>query len=567
MKFLFKNHSQYFIKNKILLSLIIILFLCTFIIVPFFYNLNLLHNYNWIVYFVIYSLTIIMSSILCHFFFISTKKNKYDQLLNSMYYNSRKIFVSKYLFLITIFGILSILMSMIVTICMFIAFKNSLYNFLYLIMLFFSNFIVFNAFFWIFSLISSFSKKHIYKNISNIMLGFTTIFPLILTKSFSNNINKKFNNEIFTNLLKVVEFSKTSYKTFYAIKNFYQDKVYNKAYFDLINSFYYFPITLFNKNLSHKYDILKLNDLKFSTYIIQENIEKPKWNDNNSYYIYDFNIKPTILLNNNELLHLIDSQIYKYISNKNIIHNLEEVINKLDWNKSLNSSEINNMIELLSGKDNINIQYLRRDWKNIFFNNAQLQTLLIKKFHISFWNLLNDFYSTYSFNSYLNIDNVNGDFYFDDNINTINAEYNLNNKISEFDADYIKKYFIHFSDNEVYFNIDKSSKFKISLNKFNKVFENIKNQNDWCKLISENAYSMKNINEILNKLYSFNDEFNSINEIRLLPNCSIDNYYGNVLTFSLKSDGSLNLLYTFLLFIIVFITVPFVVFKANKGDI
>lgn len=78
---------------------------------------------------------------------------------------------------------------------------------------------------------------------------------------------------------------------------------------------------------------------------------------------------------------------------------------------------------------------------------------------------------------------------------------------------------------------------------------------------------MKNINEILNKLYSFNDEFNSINEIRLLPNCSIDNYYGNVLTFSLKSDGSLNLLYTFLLFIIVFITVPFVVFKANKGDI
>ena len=324
---------------------------------------------------------------------------------------------------------------------------------------------------------------------------------------------------------------------------------------------------MFNKCLSKKIDILKLHNLKFSTYFIKDNIQNLTWNKNSSYYIYNFNVKSTILLNNNELLNLIDNQIYKKINNKNIIYDARNVVSKLEWNKSLNSTDINNLIELMSGKNDIDIQYLRRDWKNIIQNNAQLKLLLIKKFNIEFWNLLNDFYNLYSFNSYLNIDNVNGDYYFDENINIINNEYDLENKISEFDEEYLKKYFIYFSNNNVFFNINKSSKFSITLAKFNKIFKDIKNQDDWFKYISDNSFSMKNINDILNKVYSFNNEFNLINEIILLPNSSITSYYKNILTYNLTSENDLNLLYTFLVFIMIVALAPFVTFRAIEGEI
>ena len=101
MKSLYKNHSVYFFKNKILMSLVTILFLSSFAVAPFFLNQSLLYNYNWLTYFIVYTIVILLSLTLCHFFLISSKKNQYDQILNSLYSNSRKIFISKYLFLLT----------------------------------------------------------------------------------------------------------------------------------------------------------------------------------------------------------------------------------------------------------------------------------------------------------------------------------------------------------------------------------------------------------------------------------------------------------------------------------
>ena len=159
MKSLYKNHSVYFFKNKILMSLVTILFLSSFAVAPFFLNQSLLYNYNWLTYFIVYTIVILLSLTLCHFFLISSKKNQYDQILNSLYSNSRKIFISKYLFLLTAFSLLSFLIAIVTTLFMFITFKNNPYNFLYFFAILLSSFIVFNAFFWIFSLFSSFSKK------------------------------------------------------------------------------------------------------------------------------------------------------------------------------------------------------------------------------------------------------------------------------------------------------------------------------------------------------------------------------------------------------------------------
>ncbi|GAA8716654.1 hypothetical protein oki361_23290 [Helicobacter pylori] len=78
---------------------------------------------------------------------------------------------------------------------------------------------------------------------------------------------------------------------------------------------------------------------------------------------------------------------------------------------------------------------------------------------------------------------------------------------------------------------------------------------------------MKNINDILNKVYSFNNEFNLINEIILLPNSSITSYYKNILTYNLTSENDLNLLYTFLVFIMIVALAPFVTFRAIEGEI
>ncbi|MDC8927060.1 hypothetical protein PR254_01165, partial [Metamycoplasma hyosynoviae] len=108
MKNLFKSHAVYFFKNKILISLVTILLLCSFSVAPFFLNNSLLYNYNWIIYFIIFSIVVLLSLVLCYFFLVSTRKNQYDQLLNSLYSNSRKIFISKYVYLVTIFAILSL---------------------------------------------------------------------------------------------------------------------------------------------------------------------------------------------------------------------------------------------------------------------------------------------------------------------------------------------------------------------------------------------------------------------------------------------------------------------------
>ena len=46
MKNLYKNHALYFLKNKILVSIEIILCLSLFSVGPFFINQSLLYSYN-----------------------------------------------------------------------------------------------------------------------------------------------------------------------------------------------------------------------------------------------------------------------------------------------------------------------------------------------------------------------------------------------------------------------------------------------------------------------------------------------------------------------------------------
>lgn len=564
MKSLYKNHSVYFFKNKILMSLVTILFLSSFAVAPFFLNQSLLYNYNWLTYFIVYTIVILLSLTLCHFFLISSKKNQYDQILNSLYSNSRKIFISKYLFLLTAFSLLSFLIAIVTTLFMFITFKNNPYNFLYFFAILLSSFIVFNAFFWIFSLFSSFSKNLIYKNIANVSLGILLVFPIVLVKSFLPKVNE---NKSFSQIMKITEISKNKInKDYYVAKN-YQDLNNSSNFnFDLINTFYFIPITLSNKIMAKNYDVSKFSNARFSTYFIDNVVKNKEWNNSSDYFIYDLNTKPLVSYNNNELLKLITKEIYKKVDSQEIIAKVRNIINKLEWKRASLLPEEINLIELLSGKNNKNIQYLRRDWKYFLANNNQLQNLIINNLNLDFWNLLNEFYNAYSFNAYLNIDIKGANFYFE-KIITTNNEYDLKNKINGIDKEYLKNHFIYFSNNKVFFNNYKLSRFSISLDNFKKVFKSINNQDDWAKFIDENAFSLEKINNILESIYSFSNEFNNIEKIELLPNSSITKYYKDILIPTLMSDTSLNLVYTFLVLLMIMIAMPLTIFKAIKGEI
>ena len=564
MKSLYKNRSVYFFKNKILMSLVTILFLSSFAVAPFFLNQSLLYNYNWLTYFIVYTIVILLSLTLCHFFLISSKKNQYDQILNSLYSNSRKIFISKYLFLLTAFSLLSFLIAIVITLFMFITFKNNPYNFLYFFAILLSSFIVFNAFFWIFSLFSSFSKNLIYKNIANVSLGILLVFPIVLVKSFLPKVNE---NKSFSQIMKITEISKNKInKDYYVAKN-YQDLNNSSNFnFDLINTFYFIPITLFNKIMAKNYDVSKFSNARFSTYFIDNVVKNKEWNNSSDYFIYDLNTKPLVSYNNNELLKLITKEIYKKVDSQEIIAKVRNIINKLEWKRASLLPEEINLIELLSGKNNKNIQYLRRDWKYFLANNNQLQNLIINNLNLDFWNLLNEFYNVYSFNAYLNIDIKGANFYFE-KIITTNNEYDLKNKINGIDKEYLKNHFIYFSNNKVFFNNYKLSRFSISLDNFKKVFKSINNQDDWAKFIDENAFSLEKINNILESIYSFSNEFNNIEKIELLPNSSITKYYKDILIPTLMSDTSLNLVYTFLVLLMIMIAMPLTIFKAIKGEI
>ena len=564
MKSLYKNHSVYFFKNKILMSLVTILFLSSFAVAPFFLNQSLLYNYNWLTYFIVYTIVILLSLTLCHFFLISSKKNQYDQILNSLYSNSRKIFISKYLFLLTAFSLLSFLIAIVTTLFMFITFKNNPYNFLYFFAILLSSFIVFNAFFWIFSLFSSFSKNLIYKNIANVSLGILLVFPIVLVKSFLPKVNE---NKSFSQIMKITEISKNKInKDYYVAKN-YQDLNNSSNFnFDLINTFYFIPITLFNKIMAKNYDVSKFSNARFSTYFIDNVVKNKEWNNSSDYFIYDLNTKPLVSYNNNELLKIITKEIYKKVDSQEIIAKVRNIINKLEWKRASLLPEEINLIELLSGKNNKNIQYLRRDWKYFLANNNQLQNLIINNLNLDFWNLLNEFYNVYSFNAYLNIDIKGANFYFE-KIITTNNEYDLKNKINGIDKEYLKNHFIYFSNNKVFFKNYKSSRFSISLDNFKKVFKSINNQDDWAKFIDENAFSLEKINNILESIYSFSNEFNNIEKIELLPNSSITKYYKDILIPTLMSDTSLNLVYTFLVLLMIMIAMPLTIFKAIKGEI
>ena len=86
-------------------------------------------------------------------------------------------------------------------------------------------------------------------------------------------------------------------------------------------------------------------------------------------------------------------------------------------------------------------------------------------------------------------------------------------------------------------------------------------------MIDENAFSLEKINNILESIYSFSNEFNNIEKIELLPNSSITKYYKDILIPTLMSDTSLNLVYTFLVLLMIMIAMPLTIFKAIKGEI
>ncbi|AZZ65703.1 hypothetical protein DMC14_002840 [Metamycoplasma phocicerebrale] len=571
MKTLFKNHFIYFVKNKPIIFLLLIFGLMSFSVVPFFIIDNLKNNFNWIIYFILFVLSLFSIFIMIYYFFISTKKNQYDTFLSSMYSSGLKILISKYLFLLTIFSIFSFLISIVPTSFMFINYKNNMFGFIYFILLMLSTFFMMNILFWLFMFFMSFKKNIIYKNIALSLTAIVVLSTPILIKSFVSKSN--YQNK-FKNVYKIVEKTKNnSFNVQYVPgDNYIKTQEDTKFYIDLVDSFYFLPIyiaNLFeNKNLNINFRISSNleNDERFALYRTENKLIQKKWNKDSNFYIYGINDEPLISYSNDQLNKLINDNLYSKIENKNNIKIVSKIIEKLYWERSKIPIEQQRIIELISGVKNKKIQYLRRDWKALKYNNSQLINVIKQNFGLNFLELLNNFYDTYEFNSISNVDAKNGQFYFKKSIE-INDTYNLENKISEIDEKYIKNNFLQITDEKVFFNLNSSKVFSISLLEFRKVFSNITSQDKWISFIDENKFQLFKIQNILDKIYLFSDENNSVLKYTFQPNASIGEYYNNVIQYKSILGKNTNIINVFLIIIITLFLIPTSIIWSKKGRV
>ncbi|MBN4089690.1 hypothetical protein [Mycoplasma enhydrae] len=343
----------------------------------------------------------------------------------------------------------------------------------------------------------------------------------------------------------------------------------NKNYVDILNGFYLLPNIFVNRNLSNfgLEDYLKYNyNKKYNNFIFHSNWEETLWKKENNYFIYELAGLETIKLNNIEIINLFKNEIFNKLPKINI-NSIFIKLNKPVWNiKEFSEKEIK-AIQIFLGKKNKNIQYLRRDFELIIKNNNQLRNNLINEFGDDFYKMVNLLFFDRPIFMEQNIKNKNSLLFIQNAIpenNTINME----EKITYKDEEFIKNQMVIFlNNNEISILNNDLERFKIQIDRFNNVFSNINNQNEWINYVSENSYKFRNILKLLEDLQSLSSNDNTIYSLNLSPNSNITKNYKYSLNFKTEYINKNDFSFTVVGFTVLFSLIIYLINKSKSKEI
>ena len=214
-----------------------------------------------------------------------------------------------------------------------------------------------------------------------------------------------------------------------------------------------------------------------------------------------------------------------------------------------------------------NVQYLRRDFASLIKNNLQIQKDIMDKFGLDFYNLLITLYidNAYTTSQITTRQSSNNPFYIE-NLIPENGYYNQDTKITDEDKNYLQNSLLSFSSANVILRNEKLETFSITLSKFQNVFEDINNLDDWKTLIEEKSNKLKDINEILESLYTLSDPNNEILKFKLQPNSSFVNQYKYVTEFKTKLVSTNDVVLFILLFDITLALLTYMILKSRRKN-
>ncbi|MCV3753413.1 hypothetical protein OF364_01100 [Mycoplasma enhydrae] len=394
-----------------------------------------------------------------------------------------------------------------------------------------------------------------------------------ITRTFLYKTHQNVNSNNYYKILELQKENNVSKNKYYIStvedNNVELSKNLNKNYVDILNGFYLLPNIFVNRNLSNfgLEDYLKYNyNKKYNNFIFHSNWEETLWKKENNYFIYELAGLETIKLNNIEIINLFKNEIFNKLPKINI-NSIFIKLNKPVWNiKEFSEKEIK-AIQIFLGKKNKNIQYLRRDFELIIKNNNQLRNNLINEFGDDFYKMVNLLFFDRPIFMEQNIKNKNSLLFIQNAIpenNTINME----EKITYKDEEFIKNQMVIFlNNNEISILNNDLERFKIQIDRFNNVFSNINNQNEWINYVSENSYKFRNILKLLEDLQSLSLNDNTIYSLNLSPNSNIAKNYKYSLNFKTEYINKNDFSFAVVGFTVLFSLIIYLINKSKSKEI
>lgn len=310
----------------------------------------------------------------------------------------------------------------------------------------------------------------------------------------------------------------------------------------------------------------EITNSKYNNYVFDQKLKIKNWELASNYYVYNVNDIDLAKYDNSKLINLIQKEIFENLASKDFLE-IKNLVKSPIWNADLFSNEQLSSLKTILGYKSKNVQYLRRDFASLIKNNLQLQKDIMDKFGLDFYNLLITLYidNAYTTSQITTRQSSNNPFYIE-NLIPENGYYNQDTKITDEDKNYLQNSLLSFSSANVILRNEKLETFSITLSKFQNVFEDINNLDDWKTLIEEKSNKLKDINEILENLYTLSDPNNEILKFKLQPNSSFVNQYKYVTEFKTKLVSTNDVVLFILLFDITLALLTYMILKSRRKN-
>lgn len=322
------------------------------------------------------------------------------------------------------------------------------------------------------------------------------------------------------------------------------------------------------KSIINDYDVkpCEITNSKYNNYVFDQKLKINNWNLASNYYVYNVNDIDLAKYDNSKLINLIQKEIFENLASKDFLE-IKNLVKSPIWNADLFSNEQLSSLKTILGYKSKNVQYLRRDFASLIKNNLQLQKDIMDKFGLDFYNLLITLYidNAYTTSQIATRQSSSNPFYIE-NLIPENGYYNQDTKITDEDKNYLQNSLLSFSSANVILRNEKLETFSITLSKFQNVFEDINNLDDWKTLIEEKSNKLKDINEILENLYTLSDPNNEILKFKLQPNSSFVNQYKYVTEFKTKLVSTNDVVLFILLFDITLALLTYMILKSRRKN-